>query len=204
MKEESNLGIWELLPHHGRNQEEMIVMNPDDISTLPVLDNLVRKSLVDFHVVDPRVIFVGLALGIIRNLIMKNGPKNLLAVMSVVSIEICIFAKHRQTIVFGCQPVLDILLLLCILESVRRHAQCPHPDFIIQLIVSDRRLNCVAKSPVALVCRDNGPVSMSKNTIMAVTSPREGLTNTCSAKSSCLLHSLIVLQYVCGRRRASS
>jgi len=53
---------------------------------------------------------------------MKKLAKDLFAVMSVMSVEIGVFAEHRQTIVFGCQSVLDILLLLCLLECVRRHA----------------------------------------------------------------------------------
>ena len=182
----------------------MVVVDPDDISTFPVLDDLVRKSLVDLHVINPRMIFVGFALGIIRNLIMENGPKNLLGVMSVMSVEIGVLTKHCQAIVFGRQSVLDILLLLRVLESVCRHAQCPNPNLISQLIISDRRLNCVAKPAIALVCWNDSPVGVGKHTIMAVTSAGKRLTNTCFAKDCCLLHSLIVLQNVCGRRRASS
>jgi hypothetical protein len=182
----------------------MVVVDPDDISTLPVFDNLIRKSLVDFDVVNPRMIFVGFALGIIRDLIMENRPKNLFAVMSVMPVKINILAENRQTIVFGGQSVFDILLLLCILESIRRHTQCPHPDLVIQLIISNRCLDCVPETAVALVGWDNAPVSMSKDAIVTVTSHGKRLTNTCSTKSRCLLHSLIVLQYVCGRRGASS
>jgi hypothetical protein len=53
MKKETNLGIWQLLADHGRDEEKVVVMNPDNISTLVILDNGVCKGLVDIDIVDP-------------------------------------------------------------------------------------------------------------------------------------------------------
>jgi len=117
---------------------------PDDISTLPILDNLVGKILIHFDIVNPGVILICFALWVIRNLVMEDWPKDLFAVMRVMSIKIAILAKDSQGIVLGSQPVLDILLLLRIFENVRGHAQCPNPDFFVEIPAANCGLNSIS------------------------------------------------------------
>lgn len=111
----------------------MRISLPDDISTLPILHNLVRKILIHLDIVNPGVILVSLALWVIRNLVMEDWPKDLFAVMRVMAVKIAILAEDCQGIVLGSQPVLDILLLLRIFESVRGHTQCPNPDLFVEI-----------------------------------------------------------------------
>ena len=177
-------------------------MNPDNISTLPILNDLIREGLVHLDIIDPGVILICLALRVVRNLIVEYGPEDLLAIMRVVPIKIAILSEDCQGIVFGCQSILNVLLLLRILESIGRHPQCPHPDLVVQLLIPDGSQHSISKSAIALISRDNCPVSMSKHPVMGITSAKLGLTNTCPAKRCCLLQSLIVHQYICGRRRA--
>ena len=53
MQEEPNLGFGNLLPNHSRDQEEVVIVDPDRVSFFPVLNNLVGKRLVDVYVVLP-------------------------------------------------------------------------------------------------------------------------------------------------------
>lgn len=53
MKEKSNFGIGQLLPNHRWNEKQMVVMDPDYVSSLPIFDNLVCKGLVDGDIVYP-------------------------------------------------------------------------------------------------------------------------------------------------------
>ena len=68
----------------------MVVVNPNDVATLVVCNNLVGKVLVDISVKLPRVVFVRLTLWMIRNLIMEDWPEDSFAVVSVVSVDITI------------------------------------------------------------------------------------------------------------------
>ena len=76
-------------------------MDPDDIPTFPILDNLVRKCLIDFDVIDPRMVLVCLTLWIIWDLVVEYRPKNLLAVMRISPIEVAILAKNRQRVILS-------------------------------------------------------------------------------------------------------
>ena len=51
----------------------MVIVNPDGVTTLVALDHLLRKSLVDAAIKFPAVIGVGFALGMVRNLVMKDS-----------------------------------------------------------------------------------------------------------------------------------
>lgn len=179
-------------------------MNPDAISTLPVFDNLIRKCLVDFHIIHPGVIFVCLALWVIGDLIMENGPKNLFAVMSVVCIKITILAEHRQRVVFCSETVLDILLLLGILQSVSWHTQCSNPDLVMKLSTADRCFNGISEASIALICWDYRPVGMGKDPVMAITSFKLGLADTCPTKLYRLFSRLVMFQNIGRRERAGA
>lgn len=180
-------------------------MNPDHISTFPVLDNLVRESLIDLDIIDPRVILVRLALRVIGNLVMEDRPQNLLAIVGVVSIKIAILAEDRQRIILGSQSILNILFLLCIFESVRRHAQCSDPGLIMKLSGSNSCIDSISKTTISLIGRYNCPICMCEDSVMAVASSSQlRLPNASSTKRCCLLCHLIMLEYVCRGWRASS
>jgi hypothetical protein len=53
VEEEPNLGMRELLADHARDQEQMVVMDPNYIATFPVLNDAVCKGLVDVDIVLP-------------------------------------------------------------------------------------------------------------------------------------------------------
>lgn len=75
-------------------------MNPDHIPTFPVLENSVCKGLIDVDIVDPGVIFICLALRIIRNLVVEHGPEDGLAVMRIMSVKVAIRHKDSHRILF--------------------------------------------------------------------------------------------------------
>ena len=78
----------------------MIIMDPNDVPSLPILGDTFSKGFVDFVIVDPRVIFVSFALGIVGDLIVENGPKDGLAVVAVVSVKVAVRDIDGQRVVF--------------------------------------------------------------------------------------------------------
>jgi hypothetical protein len=85
MKKEVDLGIWNLSAQHAREKKKkkmmmMIVVNPDDISTLPIISNAVGKGLIDVNIVDPGMVFIRLALWVVRYLLVEHRPQDRLAV----------------------------------------------------------------------------------------------------------------------------
>lgn len=136
MKEESNLGIRKLLANHAGNQQQMVVVDPDDITTLPILDNLVCKCLVDVNVKLPRVIFVCLALGIVGYLVMKDWPQDLLAKVAIMAVKVLVGAEDGQHVVLGSERVFNVLFLLGAIESISRHTQRANPHAVAELSIS--------------------------------------------------------------------
>jgi hypothetical protein len=88
----------------------MIVMNPDDIATFVTFDNLVRESLVEMFIIYPRMVFISLAFGVIRNLVVENWPENGLAIVNVVAVQVAIADIDSQCVVFGFQLLMDLVL----------------------------------------------------------------------------------------------
>jgi hypothetical protein len=82
MKKEVDLGVWNLSAQHAREEKKkmMIVVNPDDISTLPILSNAVGKGLIGVNIVDPGMVFIRLALWVVRYLLVEHRPQDRLAV----------------------------------------------------------------------------------------------------------------------------
>ena len=74
----------------------MVILNPNCVPSLPVFRNSLRKRLVDLDVVYPGVFLISLALGVIRNLIVKNRPENRLAEMRIMAVKIGIADENRQ------------------------------------------------------------------------------------------------------------
>ena len=179
MKEETDLGLWNLLANHSRNKKQMVIVNPDNITSLPVLDNLVGKGLVHVDVVLPRVILVCLALGVVGDLVMEDGPEDVLAEVGVVSVEILVRAENCQHVVLSSQNILNILLLRGTLKSISRHAKSTNPCNLINLAITSSGVSSIAKTTVTLISIHNHPTSRSKDSVMAVASDkRSRLQNT--------------------------
>lgn len=77
----------------------MIVLYPNRIAYLAmfrnVLRNVLRKSLVEPHIVVPGAVLVGFTFGAIGNLVIEDRPEDGLAVRAV-SIKVTVAYKHRQ------------------------------------------------------------------------------------------------------------
>lgn len=74
----------------------------------------------------------------------------------------------------------------------------------MQFAATNRSCNSIAEAAVSLICRNHGPVSMSKDSIMAITSLQPRLAHACPAKLNSFLRHLTVLQYISGREGACS
>jgi hypothetical protein len=75
-------------PHHSRDEEEMIIVHPYSISSLILTHNDIGKSFVDCDVMFPAFVLPRLELWIVRDLVMKCRPKDLLAISIVVTLHI--------------------------------------------------------------------------------------------------------------------
>lgn len=126
----------------------MVVMNPDDIALLVILGNAIRKGFVDFDIIDPRMVFICLALWVIWNLIVEDRPKDGLAVMLVVPIEIAVVSKNRQGIVIIFKLFGDIRFQV-ILQSLSRAAQGTDPCFVLKKSSVSDCVDCIEQSTVA-------------------------------------------------------
>lgn len=179
----------------------MVVMNPDDISSLPVLDNLVCKGLVDLDIILPRMILIGFTFGIVRDLIMENRPEDLLAEMTVVAVKVLVGAEDSQHIMLGRQSVLNILSLLGTLEGIGWHSQGAYPHILVEVIITGGGLSGVAKASIALVRIYNTPMRRGKDLVVAFAADeRSGLNNAATSKLLGLLHGPVVLEDRSGRR----
>src|ERR1044071_6685061 len=187
MQEEADLGLWQLLTDHSWDQQKMVVVDPDHIAPLPVLNNLIGKGLVDVDIVFPRVVLVRFALGVVGDLVVEHRPEDLLAEVRVVAVKVLIGAKDTQHVVFGGKPVLDVLKLLCALKGISRHAQCADPSVVLQLAVSGGSLRSVSQTAVSLIGVGNSPVGVLKNSVLTLAA-FEGarLCYTCTAHRLCL------------------
>jgi hypothetical protein len=68
----------------------VVVVDPDNVTPLVVLHDAVGKCLVDLDVEAPRVVEEGLALGVVRDDVVEDGPQDGLAVVRVVAIEVLV------------------------------------------------------------------------------------------------------------------
>jgi hypothetical protein len=86
----------------------MIVVDPNNVAPFPILDNLVRKRLVDFlrsiSKNDPRKP----CFWIVGDLVVENWPQDGLAIVRVVAIEVAIIHKDRQAFELVCKLIVDI------------------------------------------------------------------------------------------------
>lgn len=206
MEEKSNLGIGNLLPDHSRDQEKVVVVNPDCVAFLPVLNNFVGERLVDLDVVLPRVILVRLALGIVGNLVVEDRPQNLLAEVGVMAVEILVRAENAQHVVLGGELVFDVLKLLSAHEGVDGHAQCSHPGVVSKLAISGSCHGGVTQATVTLIGTNDLPIGVRETTIVAL-APHEALWlgNALAAQlSSLLVESMVTVDQRSGRRRIRS
>ena len=88
MQEQSNHGMRNHVPHHPRDEKEMIIVDPYSVSSLILTHNDIRERYVDCDVMFPALVLPRLELGIIRDLVMKCRPKDLLAISIVVTLHI--------------------------------------------------------------------------------------------------------------------
>lgn len=205
VKEEANLGIWQLLANHLGHEEQMVIVNPDDIAALVIAHNLVGKGLVDLDIVDPGVVLVRLALGIVGNLVVEDGPENLFAKVTVVTIEITVLADDGETVKLRRQTVLNVLQTLRVLEGVGWHAQRADPDLVRHVAAAYRGLDRIANAAIALLGQFDRPVGVSKDAIRAGAAMMKlRLANTRTTQLGGLVEQLIVLQQVLRRRGAGA
>ncbi|GKT63004.1 LOW QUALITY PROTEIN: hypothetical protein ColTof3_10343 [Colletotrichum tofieldiae] len=203
VQEEANLGVGQLLADHAGDEQQVVVVHPDDVAAFPVLDNLVGEGLVDVDVVLPRVVLEGLALGVVGDLVVEDGPQDLLAKVGVVAVKVLVGGEDGEHVMLGGEPVLDVLLLLRALEGVGGHAEGADPGVLSKLAVASGGLGGVAQAAVALVGVHDAPVGVGKDTVVAVASDeRPGLGDALATQLPGLLEGTAVLGDDGGRGRA--
>src|SRR5271169_2208902 len=87
--------------YHLRNKKKMIVVYPNYITSFVLAYNDVGKCLVDFNVMLPTLLLPNFEFRIIRNLIMKCWPDNLLAIAIVVTFKIGVGNEYRNGFFVG-------------------------------------------------------------------------------------------------------
>jgi hypothetical protein len=88
VKEESNHGMRNHISDHLWNEEEMIIVYPDCITSFILSDDDFCECTIDFDVMLPTFLLPDFKLGIIRNLIMKCRPNDLFAISFVMSFQL--------------------------------------------------------------------------------------------------------------------
>jgi hypothetical protein len=115
------------------------------------------------------MVLVGLALGIIGNLVMEDRPQDLLAEVRIVAVKILVGAEDSEHIMLRCQTILDILELLSALKGIRGHPESADPHVIPELALTRGSFGSVAKAAVALIGMNNRPVGVGKDAVVART-----------------------------------
>ena len=168
MEEKPNLGLGNLLPNHSRDQEQVVIVDPDCVTLLPVLNNFVRERLVDVDIVLPGMILVRLALGIVRNLVVEDGPQDLLAEVGIVTVEIFVGTEDTQHVMLRSEFVIDVLELLRAHEGVGWHSQGADPGVVSKLTITSSCLGGIAQATITLIGTNDLPVGMGKDTVMTL------------------------------------
>ena len=96
MKKKADGGIRQLFANHFRNQHEMVVVDPDNVSCLISRHYSVCKQLIDTTIMFPGTFFESLWLWIVGKLVMKWLPQNLLAKLVVMSLHFRVRHKNRN------------------------------------------------------------------------------------------------------------
>jgi hypothetical protein len=103
--------MWNEFPDHLGDQQEMIVVHPDDITALVLTHDDFGKGSVDGDVVLPTILLPNLGLWIIRDLIVKRWPDDLLAISIVMALEVRVGNEDRNGLVVNIEVIRDISLL---------------------------------------------------------------------------------------------
>lgn len=100
MKEEADTCVGKPFAKHGGQKKQVIIVNPDGVTMLVIPNNALGKSFVDLDIVTPGMILVGLALWVVRNLIMEDWPENCLAVVRVVAVKVVVVDIDCDGVIF--------------------------------------------------------------------------------------------------------
>jgi hypothetical protein len=132
----------------------MVVVHPDDVSTLVVLYDAVCERLANFHVKAPRVVKEGLALGVVRDNVVEDWPKDGLAVVCIVTVKVLVVDIDSKSVVLLLELLIDLGLLVFV-KSVGRETNKTHVKDIIEFLAIDSGADGIAESTVALDRRHN-------------------------------------------------
>ena len=154
MKEKANLSVRQLLTNHLRHKTKVVIVHPDDVATLVVLDNCVSERLVYLDVKHPRVIEESFTLGVVGNNIVEDRPKNGLAKVCIVAIEILVAGKDSQSVMFLFQLVVNLHLLVLV-DAVGREADQTNREHVFQAILVHSRTNSIGQATISLNSRHN-------------------------------------------------
>ena len=89
--------------------------------------------------------------------------------MIIITVKALIGAEDSQHIIFGSKRTLNIVLLLCSLDRISRHAQGAHPHIVIlPIAITHCSVYSAAQATISLVCIGHLPVGRCENA--AVTS----------------------------------
>ena len=129
MQEETNLSVRQHFADHTRHKKQMVIVYPDCVTALETGDDLVCKGLIEASVELPRVVFVGFALRVVRDLIMENRPKDRLAVVALVTIQVTIRGVDSQRFVLVFELLVN-LVFSGFTKSIRGKSQSAYPDLL--------------------------------------------------------------------------
>ena len=74
------------IPNHFGNEEKMVIVDPNGITPFILADNNICEGLVDGNVMLPTILFPLLEFWIIRDLVVKCRPDDLLAIAIVMTL----------------------------------------------------------------------------------------------------------------------
>jgi len=105
--------VWNQISDHLGDKKEMVIVDPNCVSSFVLTYNHFCESSVDGDVVFPTTVLPVFEFWIIGDLIMKGGPDDLFAVSIVVTLEIGIGYEHGDRSFVRVEMVGDVCLHSC-------------------------------------------------------------------------------------------
>jgi len=77
--------MWDHFPNHLRDEEKVVIVYPYGVASFVLADYYVGERLIHGNIVLPALLLPDCILRIIRDLVMKSWPKDLLAISIIMT-----------------------------------------------------------------------------------------------------------------------